>query len=100
MGLQRTRRGCSVDWRRCWIQSVISCIQANYCIGCVADTDNFDIMPESPWCCGTDGVFQSRGQRRTDIPSLYDAQLAESKAQIHGNNEFTVPTPSTDSEEE
>lgn len=44
---------------------------SNYCIGCVTDGKYVSKIPQ---CCGRGGSFESPGQLRTDIPSLYEAQ--------------------------
>jgi hypothetical protein len=44
---------------------------SNYCIGCVTDGSYIFKIPQ---CCGRGGTFESLGQPRTDIPSLYEAQ--------------------------
>merc|ERR1712151_318478 len=43
----------------------------NYCIGCVTDGKYISKIPQ---CCGRGGSFESLGQLRTDIPSLYESQ--------------------------
>jgi len=62
---------------------------ANYCIGCRGEGGQFDVTDDhrnynakTPVCCGEGGHFQSQGQLRTDIPSLYDMQLAIQKRRI------------------
>jgi len=57
---------------------------ANYCIGCKVHTppwtgDPRNYQAKEPACCGKGGHFQSNGALRTDIPSLYDMQLAIQK---------------------
>merc|ERR1712048_430544 len=44
---------------------------SNYCIGCVTDGKYISKIPQ---CCGRGGSFESLGQLRSDIPSLYEAQ--------------------------
>jgi len=52
----------------------------NYCIGCKSDVDAPNVYDaKTPNCCGVGGHFQGQGQLRTDIPSLYDMQLAIQK---------------------
>merc|ERR1712232_341930 len=51
---------------------------SNYCIGCVTDGKYISKIPQ---CCGRGGSFESLGQLRTDIPSLYESQkLARTSA--------------------
>lgn len=49
----------------------------NYCIGCISQEDVY--VAEQPPCCGSGGFFQGPGRFRTDITSLYNAQLVLAK---------------------
>jgi len=53
---------------------------ANYCIGCVSESEKYSTQDLRCPTCGFGGHFLSKGQKRRDIPSLYAAQLKVQRA--------------------